>query len=109
MPLGPGSGPVRAPDSFGHAQHLLIKKVGSLMSLTPGPFSFRCEHGILCILRHLIRASRHTQPRRVDGGGRRREPDPLDRRTPAPLRVPTGTLVPLFFVVFVFLKKYSLR
>lgn len=102
MPLGPGSGPVRAPDSFGHAQHLLIKKVGSLMSLTPGPFSFRCEHGILCILRHLIRASRHTQPRRVDGGGRRREPDPLDRGTPAPPASPPVPLSPFFLVVFVF-------
>lgn len=62
VPLGPGSGQVRAPDSFGHAQHLLIKEVGSLPSLTPGPFSFRCEHGILCILRHLIRASRQYAP-----------------------------------------------
>lgn len=87
--------PVRAPDSFGHAQHLLIKEVGSLMSLTPGPVSFRCEHGILCILRHLIRVSCHTHPRRVDGGGRRREPDPLDPGCPTSM---PGTLVPPFFL-----------
>lgn len=34
--LRAASGPrFGAPDSFGHAQHLLIKEVGSLMSLTP--------------------------------------------------------------------------
>lgn len=72
----------RAPDSFGHAQHILIRRWAA-SCLSPQPLSFQCEHGILRILRHLIRVS--CIRRRVDGGGRRGEPDPLD----------TGPLPPL--------------